>query len=52
MKYLGALGTVIHEKNLKSKISCQTPFKRADEQYKGVDFKLVVPLVSVKMAQD
>jgi hypothetical protein len=27
MKYLGAGGTLIHEKNLKSKISCQTPFK-------------------------
>jgi hypothetical protein len=28
MEYLGAWGTLIHEKNLKSKISCQTPFKR------------------------
>ncbi len=27
MEYLEALGTLIHEKNLKSKISCQTPFK-------------------------
>jgi hypothetical protein len=26
MEYLGAWGTLIHEKNLKSKISCQTPF--------------------------
>ena len=26
MEYLGALGTLIHEKNLKSKFSCQTPF--------------------------
>jgi hypothetical protein len=26
MKYLGAWGTLIHEKNLKSKISCQTLF--------------------------
>ncbi len=26
-EYLGAWGTLIHEKNLKSKISCQTPFK-------------------------
>ncbi len=25
---LGAWGTLIHEKNLKSKIWCQTPFKR------------------------
>ncbi len=27
MEYLGAWGTLIHEKNLKSKISCQTPFQ-------------------------
>ncbi len=27
MEYLWAWGTLIHEKNLKSKISCQTPFK-------------------------
>jgi hypothetical protein len=27
MEYLGARGTMIHEKNLKSKISCQTTFK-------------------------
>jgi hypothetical protein len=26
MEYLGARGTLIHEKNLKSKISCQAPF--------------------------
>ncbi len=26
-EYLGAWGTLIHEKNLMSKISCQTPFK-------------------------
>ncbi len=28
MEYLWATGTLIHEKNLSSKISCQTPFKR------------------------
>ena len=28
MEYLGAWGTLIHEKKLRSKISCQTPFKR------------------------
>jgi hypothetical protein len=33
MEYLEAWGTLIHEKNLKSKISCQTPFK--DEQACG-----------------
>jgi hypothetical protein len=27
MVYSGARGTLIHEKKLKSKISCQTPFK-------------------------
>jgi hypothetical protein len=27
MGYSGARGTLIYEKNLKSKISCQTPFK-------------------------
>ncbi len=27
MEYLGAWGTLIHEKNLMSKISFQTPFK-------------------------
>jgi hypothetical protein len=28
-EYLGAGGTLIHEKNLKSKILCQTPFKNS-----------------------
>ncbi len=28
MGYSGARGTLIYEKNLKAKISCQTPFKR------------------------
>ena len=27
LEYLGAWGTLIHEKKLRSKISCQTPFK-------------------------
>ncbi len=27
MEYLWAWGTLIHEKNLRSEISCQTPFK-------------------------
>jgi hypothetical protein len=31
MEYLGAWGTLIHEKNLKSKTSCQTPFKTPDD---------------------
>ncbi len=29
MEYLEAWGTLIHEKNLKLKISCQTSFKRS-----------------------
>ena len=33
MEYLGAWGTLIHEKNLKSKISCQTPFKEPWNQF-------------------
>ncbi len=28
MEYFGAWGTLIHEQNLKSKISCQTPFNK------------------------
>jgi hypothetical protein len=36
MEYLGAWGTLIHEKNLKSKISCQTPFNDGIEEGKGV----------------
>jgi hypothetical protein len=28
LEYLWAWGTLIHKKNLSSKISCQTPFKR------------------------
>jgi hypothetical protein len=34
MGYSGARGTLIYEKNLKAKISCQTPFKpRQDDQH-------------------
>jgi hypothetical protein len=36
MEYLGARGTMIHEKNLKSKISCQTSFK---PYYIGINLK-------------
>jgi hypothetical protein len=31
MGYSGAQGTLIYEKNLKSKISCQTPFNLLEE---------------------
>jgi hypothetical protein len=42
MGYSGALGTLIYEKNLMSKISCQTPFKlyknyTAQEGHSGDD---------------
>jgi hypothetical protein len=37
-EYLGAWGTLIHEKNLKSKISCQTPFKEPRNRFHGIDF--------------
>jgi hypothetical protein len=35
MGYSGARGTLIYEKNLKAKISCQTPFKGRVDQGKG-----------------
>jgi hypothetical protein len=37
MEYLGAWGTLILEKNLKSKISCQTPFKDQAKQILSFD---------------
>jgi hypothetical protein len=37
MEYLGAWGTLIHEKNLKWKISCQTPFKYNSEPFLELD---------------
>jgi hypothetical protein len=37
MEYLGAWGKLIHEKNLKAKISYQTPFKgRWETEMKGL----------------
>jgi hypothetical protein len=33
MVYSGARGTLIYEKNLKSKFSCQTPFKAVYQAY-------------------
>ncbi len=39
MEYFGAWGTLIHEINLKSKISCQTPFK--------VNSGIELPMVNV-----
>jgi hypothetical protein len=41
MEYLGAWGTLIDEKNLKSKISCQTPF--------GLYFHVVLLLIYKKI---
>jgi hypothetical protein len=34
---LGGLGTLIHEKNLKLKISCQNPFKYNSEPFLELD---------------
>ncbi len=36
MEYLGAWGTLIHEKNLKSKLLCQTPFNNLDTKAKRI----------------
>ncbi len=51
MEYSGARGTLIHEKKLKSKILCQTPFNGARE---GIEHKVfnntkhsVCPLVGI-----
>ncbi len=38
MEYLGAWGTLIHEKNLKSKISCKTPYKIVNLVYRCAGF--------------
>ncbi len=38
MEYLGAWGTLILEKNLKPKISCQTPFKK--DGYNGYNINI------------
>ncbi len=40
-EYLGAWGTLIHEKNLKSKISCQTPFKYLEDGEGSLDWTVV-----------
>jgi hypothetical protein len=39
MVYSGARGTLIYEKNLKSKFSCQTPFKLYLAWTKGIASK-------------
>ncbi len=39
IRYLGAWGTLIHEKNLNSKISCQTPFNWALQTGNGNTLK-------------
>ncbi len=39
MGYSGARGTLIYEKNLKAKISCQTPFKTQSENSKQGAFQ-------------
>jgi hypothetical protein len=42
---LGAWGTLIHEKNLKSKISCQTPFKANKLITVGKFAKKILPCI-------
>ncbi len=49
MEYLGAWGTLIHEKNLKSKISCQTPFKELVEGEIQATKKKVWRQISAKL---
>ena len=39
MRYSEARGTLIYEKNLKSKISCQTPFKFTAEILQMIQIK-------------
>ncbi len=52
MRYSEARGTLIYEKNIKSKISCQTPFKpflftSANMQVKILLLMLISSLVAV-----
>ena len=42
MVYSGARGTLIYEKNLKAKISCQTPFKLTKTLHTTLDSALAV----------
>ncbi len=46
MEYLGAWGTLIHEKNLKSKISCQTPFKQRQHQCASISNLFMLRYIS------
>jgi hypothetical protein len=43
MAYSGARGTLIYEKNLRSKISCQTPFKDEVNGFPSSSRQLWVP---------
>jgi hypothetical protein len=47
MEYLEAWGTLIHEKNLKSKISCQTPFNPL-----SVNFSMATPTRSQREEEE
>jgi hypothetical protein len=47
MGYSGARGTLIFEINLKSKISCQTPFKQICSAYLHIFKKIQVLMYSV-----
>jgi hypothetical protein len=48
MGYSGARGTLIYEKNLMSKISCQTPFKKRQIFKFGVIFNRLLRLKGKK----
>ncbi len=43
MVYSGARGTLIYEKNLKSKFSCQTPFKDLIKKKNFIFFSYNLP---------
>ncbi len=45
MDYSGARGTLIHEKKLRSKISCQTPFKRFTNTGSAPESNAAYPLL-------
>ncbi len=52
MGYSGAQGTLIYEKNLKSKISCQTPFKHVQNLRNATHkFKVLIVAVLQNMGQ-
>ncbi len=49
MEYLGAWGTLIYEKKLRSKISCQTPFK-SDEAFEEANQQIPGSNILIKIS--